>query len=351
MIDDRAQKSAVPVKNVRSRIATQEPSSAVWSVLFVLLYGSGFVIGKFGVIDTGPFSFLLGRFIASAAVFAAICWIVGRPLYLDWHAIPRLALAGGFSLFGFSGFAFSALKFGINPALLSVIVALQPIVVAVLASLRLGERITAFSWIGLFAGFFGVYLIVSERVFEDRMFAVAIILSFLAMMSLSLGSFFQKRYCEVIDIFYGGVIQNVVSALLCVPVILYVEGLRFEATTRTIGALIWMVFVVSVGAVSILYRLMKAREVSKVTSLFFLTPIVAFFLSRLLFGGELTAEQIIGVAVVCAGVFAVNAGPRSQASAGQASVGGEGNAGGKPPPPPRDVAGEGARLSKPAVGG
>jgi len=281
-------------------------SGTVLSVLCVLLYGSGFGIGKLGVVDAGPFSFLIVRFLGSAVVFAVICFVTRRALDLRLQTVLRLSAAGGFSLFAFSGFAFTALDFGINPALLSVIVALQPILVAILASSHLDERISTVSWIGFVAGFVGVYLIVSNRIFNDTTFTMSIFFAFLSMVSLSLGNFFQKRYCEAIDIFFCGAVQNLICAALCAPVILYVETFRIAPTNTTIVALSWMILAVSVGAVSILNQLISARQVNKVSSLFFLMPIVAFFLSNLLFGGELSSKQIVGIVVVCVGVFMVN---------------------------------------------
>jgi len=295
-------------------VQAQDWSGPALSLLFVLLYGSGFVIGKLGVVDASPISFLVIRFLASAGIFYASCLATGRQLNLGAATILKVATAGSFGLFAFSGCAFTALDFGINPALLSVIVALQPILVAVLASARLDERIGVLAWVGFVAGFAGVYLIVSDRIFQDFTFTMGILFAFLAMVSLSLGNVFQKRYCQNIDIFVAGAIQNFVSAALCVPVIL-LEGFRLLPTAKTVIALSWMVVVVSVGAVSILYRLIKAQEVNRVTSLFFLTPIVAFFLSNALFGGDLSLKQVAGIMIVCTGVVLVNTRTHARAAA------------------------------------
>jgi drug/metabolite transporter (DMT)-like permease len=304
-LSSRAPSAAMKTR-VLGLVHVKDWSGTTLSILFVLLYGTGFVIGKLGVVDAGPFSFLIVRFVASAGIFAAVCFATRRELDLGPATIVKVATAGAFSLFAFSGFAFTALDFGINPALLAVIVALQPILVAVLASARLEERISLMAWIGFIAGFSGVYLIVSDRIFHDFTFTIAILFAFVAMVSLSLGNIFQKRYCQDVDVFVAGAIQNLVSAALCVPVILLIEGFRLQATPKTMVALTWMVVVVSVGAVSILYRLIKAQEVNRVSSLFFLTPIVAFFLSNALFGGDLTPKQIAGILVVCTGVVLVN---------------------------------------------
>jgi drug/metabolite transporter (DMT)-like permease len=295
-------------------VQAKDWSGPALSLLFVLLYGSGFVIGKLGVVDASPISFLVVRFVASAGIFYASCLATRRELNLGPATILKVATAGSFGLFAFSGCAFTALDFGINPALLSVIVALQPILVAVLASARLDERIGVVAWVGFVAGFTGVYLIVSDRIFQDFTFTMGILFAFLAMVSLSLGNVLQKRYCQNIDIFVAGAIQNFVSAALCVPVIL-LEDFRLLPTAKTVIALSWMVVVVSVGAVSILYRLIKAQEVNRVTSLFFLTPIVAFFLSNALFGGDLSLKQIAGIMVVCTGVVLVNTRSHARAAA------------------------------------
>ena len=148
-----------------------------------------------------------------------------------------IALPGCFGLFGFSTFAFFALDYGINPALLSLVVALQPLLVSAVASFKLGEKISLMQYTGMLMGFLGVFLVVEDRIFIDDTLKINLLFAILAMLCLSIGNITQKYLCSDMDLFWGGYIQNVSSSLLCLIFIPLTGGLYFVLTPEFLFSL------------------------------------------------------------------------------------------------------------------
>ena len=65
-----------------------------------------------------------------------------------------------------------AIKGGLPAALAALIVGLQPLLTGILAVSLLGEMLTRKKWIGLFLGFLGVWMVVSEKLPEENSFGM-----------------------------------------------------------------------------------------------------------------------------------------------------------------------------------
>jgi drug/metabolite transporter (DMT)-like permease len=71
-------------------------------------------------------------------------------------------------------------------------------------------------------------------------------------------------------------------------------------------ALTWLVFVLSFGAVGLMYWLIRRSAATEVASLFYLVPVVTALIAYALFGEKLDALSIAGMVIVAAGVYVVN---------------------------------------------
>ena len=76
-------------------------------------------------------------------------------------------------------------------------------------------------------------------------------------------------------------------------------------TAQFIGALFWLAIVLSIGAIGLLYVMIRLGAASKVASLFFLTPAVTAVMAWILFGETLSLLAIAGLAVTAMGVALV----------------------------------------------
>ena len=124
----------------------------------------------------------------------------------------------------------------------------------------------------------------------------------LALVGISVGTLYQKRYCSHVDLRCGAVIQFAACAVAYLPIVLLFEPAPVRWTPEFAFALGWAVVVLSVGAVSLLYWLLRNGAASNVAGLFFLVPAVTAIMAWLMFGETLDAVAVAGMALISVGV-------------------------------------------------
>ena len=75
-----------------------------------------------------------------------------------------------------------------------------------------------------------------------------------------------------------------------------------------IFALLWLSFVLSIGAITLFHMMIRRGAAAKVASLFYLTPAVTALLAWMLFGETLSWPAIGGMVLATAGVALVTRG-------------------------------------------
>lgn len=279
-------------------------------LMFVALYGSGFVGAKFGLPYAPPMTFLVLRFAIAAAAVALIARAVGAPWPNSWREAGHMMVAGSLTVGTFSAGVFVAINLGLSPALSALIIALQPILVAIGARSMLGERLRPAQWAGLALGLIGVAFVVSQELSFTAVHMTGLAFAVLGLVGLSLGNLYQKRFCAEMNIFAGGAIQSAASLLICLPFALMFESMQVEWTPEFAGALAYMAGGVSIGALSLLYVMIRRGEVSRVASIFYFVPVSAAVVSFILFGDKIGGATAVGIVVTAVGVTLVNRQPK-----------------------------------------
>ena len=108
---------------------------------------------------------------------------------------------------------------------------------------------------------------------------------------------YQKRYCHSFDLRTGSVVQFVPTLLLTALVATQTETMHIEWDGQFVFALLWLVLVLSVGAISLLNLLIRSGSATKVASLFYLTPPVTALMAWALFGETLSLMAMIGMGI------------------------------------------------------
>lgn len=272
-------------------------------LLFVILYGSGFVGAKLGFPYAGPFTFMTLRFGLAASVMAAIALVIKAPWPATRQEWLHIASAGLLGVGVFSVGAYASIERGVPPAVSALIIALNPIVVALAAAPLLGERTSPRQFLGLLIGIVGVYLVLSGRLAIDPSYLVAVVLSVIALFGLACGNLYQKRHCTGMNLFTGGAVQCGACTVAMAAGMMLTDEKPLQLAPSFIFAWLWMALAVSIGAVSILYVMIRRAEISRVASIFFLMPASAGFLAYVIFGQTLDAIAVVGIVVTAVGVF------------------------------------------------
>ncbi|PGH55406.1 EamA family transporter [Azospirillum palustre] len=274
--------------------------------LFVLLWSTGFIGAKYGLPYVEPLTFLLIRLGLVAVVLALVALASRAPWPKDWATAGRIALAGllvhGVYLSG----VFLAIAHGLPAGVTALIVGIQPLLTAALSGPLLGERVSGRQWVGLLLGLAGVGLVVREKLSVDAEHLVGIGYAMAALVGITLGTLYQKRHGGGMDLRSGTAIQYAATAVVLAVVAPLTETMQVQWTGEFIFALLWLCFVLSVGAIFLLFALIRRGAAAKVASLFYLTPPVTALVAWMLFGEKLGVAALAGMAVAVCGVALVN---------------------------------------------
>ncbi len=279
--------------------------SIVLPILFALIYGSGFVGAKYGLPYCPPLTFLGIRFALAASLIILIATILRSPWPTLREAL-HIATAGILTVGMFSIGVFVSIDLGTSPALSALIIALQPLLIAVLARSVVGETVTSWQWSGLFLGFAGVSFVLGHKVQFDGASTFSIAMSIVGLIGVTAGNLYQKRFCAEMNLFTGGAIQSAVSALLAFILAFGFEDSSVQWTPPFVAALLYMSVGVSMGALTLLYIMIRRGDVSRVASVFYLVPVSAAISSFFIFDEHFDIQVGIGVCIVALGVLIAN---------------------------------------------
>lgn len=289
--------------------------TALFPAIFVLLWATGFIGAGMAMPWAEPFTFLAARFAIAFAILALVLVFLKRRAP-GWRGAMHAMIAGGLMHGVYLGSTFWAIHNGFPAGLSALIAGLQPLLTAVLAGPVLGEKVLPRHWAGLAIGFAGVAIVLSPKLgaVGSGVNAQTLGAALLAVIGMTAGTIWQKRYVTGVDLVPGTLYQYFGGALLMIAASLVFETQAFVLSPDLVLAMVWLVLVLSIGAVFLLMYLIREGAVSKVASLFYLVPAVAAALAWALLGETLTLVQIAGMALACLGVALSTQPARARAS-------------------------------------
>jgi drug/metabolite transporter (DMT)-like permease len=270
-------------------------------VAFVLIWSSGFIIARYGMPHAEPMTFSFLRFLGVLLVMVPAVLLI-RPKWPNRQQIAHIAVAGVLLQAGYLGGVWAAVRHGMSAGLVALIMGLQPILTA-WAAAYLAERVSVRQWIGLALGLSGVGLVVSTKLSIAGLSALSLGLAGFALASITTGTLYQKRFCPDFDLRAGSVIQFSVSALVCLPFIALFETGQIDWHPELIGALLWGIFGLSIGAISLLFIMIREGRATQVTSLLYLTPPTTAVMAWILFDEPITLITVLGTVLTVTGVW------------------------------------------------
>lgn len=283
---------------------SHSPLQRVFPALFVLLWSTGFIGAKLGLPYAEPATFLWLRFVLVLALLMPICWL-SRARWPAPRDAVQMGVAGVLIQAGYLGGVFGSLHLGMPAGVSALITGLQPVCTAVLGGLLLGERTGPRQWLGLALGLVGVVLVVGDRIAVERLEFGAVLLSILALASITLGTVWQKRHGAAVDLRTGAAIQFMAAALVMAPFALALETREVRWTGEFVFAMAWLVLVLSLGAIFLLLFLIRQGAASQVASLFYLVPPTTALMAWPLFGETYTLAAAAGMGLGMLAVWLV----------------------------------------------
>lgn len=278
-------------------------------MLFVVLWSTGFIGARLGLPWSEPMTFLGLRFGLVAICLAALIPFVRAawPTARQWWQQSTIGLCNHVI---YLGGVFVSIELGLEASLSAVIVGLQPIAIALGAGLILGERLSPLQWAGMALGFGGVLLIVLRKLDASAGEWLPIAASFVGLLGISLGSVLQKRWTGATPMLTGNMVQFAFSGAACLSLAWAFETGAITWNSEFTIALVWSIVVLSFGALTLYYVLIRRGAASQVASLFFLVPPCTAVFAWFLFEERLGAMEMAGMAAAALGVLLVLRAPK-----------------------------------------
>jgi len=277
--------------------------TALAPLLFVLLWSTGFIGARLGLPHAEPLSFLTVRYLLVLALLLPLALAMRAPWPRDPRQWVHIGIAGLLLHGLYLGGVFVAIGHGLPAGITALVVGMQPLLTAFGAALLLGETVTRRQWLGLVLGLSGVALVVSGKLGSSVPLATALTPALLALLGITAGTLYQKRFCPAFDLRSGAVLQFLPTAAATAAVAAASESFRIDWNGEFVFALAWLVLMLSVGAIALLNHLIRAGSAVNVASLFYLTPPTTALMAWLIFGETLTARMVAGMALAVAGVY------------------------------------------------
>jgi drug/metabolite transporter (DMT)-like permease len=271
--------------------------------IFIFIWSSGYVVAKYGLPYAEPLSFLCLRY-AGVILFMGTLAITMRAPWPARQAWPHIAIAGLLMQAGYLGGVWCAVKLGMPAGLAALIVNTQPILTAIFGPL-IGERTRGMQWLGLGLGLTGVGLVVANKISLTGLPGSSIALAVFALLSMTMGTLYQKKTCPSFDVRSGQVIQFLASLIVTLPFALILETQTINWTPQFFAAMAWSIFVLSGLGISVLFIMIRHGAATKVTSYMYLVPAVTALMAWLMFDESFTLAAIAGMLITLAGVALV----------------------------------------------
>ena len=281
-------------------------------LLFVMLWSTGFIAAKYSMQNADPFVFLSLRMTITAIVLVPILWLSGASFPKSIFNHRHDMVTGILLHCGYLGFVFWPIKDGVPSGIVAIIIGIQPILTTALATAYIGESLNLRKVAGLLVGFIGVSVVIIGKFgiglgLNGGLSGFYLGLCILSLISVSVGVFYQKKFCSQSQLLTGTLMQYVAAAIAtALFAILFGETWHIDWTPGFTLALIWQVLGLSIGAVVLLMAIIKLGEAGRVSSMFYLIPPLVVIEAHFLFGETLGLLSVAGMLLCIIGVYFVN---------------------------------------------
>jgi drug/metabolite transporter (DMT)-like permease len=275
------------------------------AIFYIVLWASAYVPSKIGVLGSSPLWFLVVRFAFSGLVALAIARAAGARLprtARQWWTVAALGVLGNALYLGFTYEALRHLASGVG----AIVASTNPLVLALIAPVVLGEKLSLGKLIGLAVGFCGVLAIVIVRLGSGTADPLDVGLAFCGVLASVGGTIVFKKWCGDLDLRAVTGLQLLAAGLALIPFAIVSEGLPHATWSAAFTiSFFYAALVMSVGASLLWFWLLTHGEASRVSAYYFLTPVFGLAFSALLLHEPVGVRDLGGLGAIALGIALV----------------------------------------------
>lgn len=283
-------------------------------IAFVAMWSSAFTSARIVVAYAPPFLALFVRFLISGLVALAIGRALGQRIRLsqaEWRAVVIFGVCQNALYLGLN---FEAMR-TVEASVAVVIASLLPLIVAGLGRVFLGERLSALALLGLVLGFLGVLVIMAARLGRGAdPWGLALCVA--GVLALSVATLMVRGASGGGNLWVVVGLQMLVGSLALLPVSALLETWTVTWSWPLLWAFLYTVFLPGIAATMIWFVLVRRIGPTRAAAFHFLNPFLGVATAALILGERVTLRDVIGVAIIMAGILMVQLAraPKSQAA-------------------------------------
>ena len=272
-------------------------------LLFALIWSSAFTSARIIVADAPPFAISAIRFTIAGLIGVAIARALGQSWHLtrdQWRAALIFGLCQNALYLGLNFLAMTTVEAG----LASIVASTMPLVVAFIGWAFLRDRLRPLAAFGLAVGFGGVLIIMGARMGTGVDY-LGLAYCVIAAIALAVATLMVRGASS------GGNMMMIVGLQMFVgAAVLFVASLLFETwvfnwNPTMLTALTYTILAPGLLATWIWFALVARIGAVKAATFHFLNPFFGVVIAAVILGEELRLMDIMGVAVIAAGILAV----------------------------------------------
>jgi drug/metabolite transporter (DMT)-like permease len=273
--------------------------------LFCLLWSFAFVAGKIGVIDCPPLILLAARFLLAGVLILGISTVRRDAWSLSRRDTLVFAVLGVANNALYLGLGYTGLQ-TVSAGLGGLIVSANPVFIAALAALLLGEHLTGRKVAGLALGILGVTFIVWHRISVGTDHLHGILFTLASLASIVAGTILFKALAPKGSLWLGNGVQNLAGGMALLP---------FAATIASVGdivptaRLLWAFAFLTLGGSVLAYRLwfhlLKVCGATAASAYHFLMPPLGMLFAWMVLGEHVELKDLAGIVPVALGIYLV----------------------------------------------
>ena len=285
--------------------------SIVMGLAFAVMWSSAFTSARIIVAHAPPVSALALRFILSGLLAVLIARMLGQTWRLtrpQWRACIILGICQNAL---YLGLYFVAMQ-TIEASLAAIIASTMPLLVALASWVFLGERLKSLAVFGLLAGFAGVALVMGTR-FSGGIDMYGLTLCVIGAAALAVATLSVKGATSGGNFMMVVGLQMLIGGAILSVVALSTETLIVEWSWKLVAAFVWTLLVPGLGATLLWFKLVQRITATRAATFHFLNPFLGVAIAAIVLGEALHPTDLIGVAIIMAGILAVQLSRRSKA--------------------------------------
>ncbi|WP_395540930.1 DMT family transporter [Neotabrizicola sp. sgz301269] len=273
-------------------------------LVFLILWSAGFSVAKIALAQAQPLTVLALRYGVTTAILLPVALIL-RPAFPRGRASWNVVVVGVLIQVAYFGFCYVAFKMGTSAGAVAVVVCLQPILTALAAPHLTGETIGRRGWIGLALGLTGALLAILGRSTVAAESGLGLLACVVALFGITGGTLYEKRFGAGHHPVAANLIQYAAALALCLPAAWLTEDMGIHWTPDFLAAMAYLVLGNSLLAMTLLLAMIRAGEVARVSSLFYLVPPLSALFAWPLLGETMPPLAWAGMGLAAAGVAMV----------------------------------------------